>query len=777
MLVGVAAWETLAELELPGRPAVPFFKLSTARSRAYRGARPSRKAVFAQVTATIRRNLQANVLAALGLLGYAMLLPAIGWADDATLARVTVRVLHETAPIRGAIIDAGTMRATTDVRGEAHLTLQAGGNAIRVERFGFVTESLAVNVDPGGNPPITVRLREEPLESEAVVVTATRSGTVIGDQPIRVEAVPEEEIEENLTIQPGNLGSLLNELAGVRIQSTAPGIGGATLQIRGLPGRLTQVLSDGLPLLGTESGGFGLLQTPPLDLRRVEVIKGVASALYGGSALGGVLNLVSRKPGGEPEVLLNATSLGGTDAVGFAAGSLAPNWGYTLVGGAHHQERKDLDHDAWADLARYQRFTLRPRIFFGDDSGRSLFMTVGVVDEDRSGGTMPGRTLPDGTVFLEGLHTTRVDAGAVGQIPLGDSRILSGRLSAAQADHDRTFGSQRIHDAQTNLFAETTVSGRGQFNSWVLGAAIGQERLQVSDVPGVGYSYTVPSIFAQDEFAPADWVTLTASGRIDVHSDYGTFFSPRVSAIFFPADRWTLRTSIGTGFAAPAPFVDEIETTGLGALDPLRDLRAERALSASLDLQWAANGWEINTSIFASEIRHPLDVRPASVAGRLELVNGDGPRRVLGGEALLRYVAGPLHLIGSYTFLDVTDAESGGARRRADRVPRHAAELAALLEDETRGRLGIEISYTGRQALSDNPYRSSSPSFVELNALAEIRFGETAIFLNAINLTDERQSRFDPLLLPAPGLGGQRITELWAPIAGRVFNLGIRLEF
>ncbi len=715
--------------------------------------------------------------AALWLLGCVALFPAIGGGSEAIPSRITVRVLHETAPIRGAIVDAGAMRTMTDARGEAQLTLEAGSHTIRIEHPGFVTESLAVSVDPAGNPPITVRLREESLETEVIVVTATRSDTVIGDQPIRVEAVPEEEIEENLTIQPGNLSTLLNELAGVRIESTAPGLGGATLQIRGLPGRLTQVLSDGLPLLGAELNGFGLLQTPPLDLARVEVIKGNVSALYGGSALGGVLNLVSRTPGGEPELLLNRTSLGGTDAVGFATGSLSRTWGYTLLGGAHIQRREDLDRDAWADLARYQRFTFRPRVFFKDESGRSLFMTAGVVDEDRAGGSLQGRTLPDGTVFLEALHTTRVDGGAVGRIPLDEGRILSGRVSATVADHDRTFGLQGVQDTQTTLFGETTLGGRGQGHSWVFGVAIERDRLQVSDVPGLAYTYTVPSVFAQDEFAPADWVILAGSGRIDAHGDYGTFFSPRLSAIFFPADRWTLRASIGTGFAAPTPFIDEIESTGLGALNPLRDLQAERAVSSSLDAQWAANGWEINASLFASQIRHPLEVRPASEAGQLEIVNGDGPRRAFGGEALLRYVTGPLHVIGSYTFLDVTEAVSGGGRRAADRVPRHTAELAVLLEDEARGRVGVEISYTGRQALSDNPYRTSSPSYVELNALAEIKFGEAAIFLNAINLTNVRQTRFDPLLRPTPGVGGQRITDVWAPVAGRVFNLGVRLEF
>ena len=122
---------------------------------------------------------------------------------------------------------------------------------------------------------------DDETKLDAVVVTATRSPTLIRDEPLRVEAVPAEEIEENLTVQPGNLSSLLHELPSIRVQSVAPGLGGAGLQLRGMPARDTLVLSDGLPLLGAETDAFGILQTPPLDLERVEVIKGAASALYG----------------------------------------------------------------------------------------------------------------------------------------------------------------------------------------------------------------------------------------------------------------------------------------------------------------------------------------------------------------------------------------------------------------------------------------------------------------------------------------------------------------
>ena len=90
---------------------------------------------------------------------------------------------------------------------------------------------------------------------------------------------------------PGDITMMLNETSGLRVQVTSPSLGGASVRVQGLRGRYTQILSDGLPLYGGQTGGLGLLQIPPMDLGGVEVIKGVASALYGGSALGGVVNL------------------------------------------------------------------------------------------------------------------------------------------------------------------------------------------------------------------------------------------------------------------------------------------------------------------------------------------------------------------------------------------------------------------------------------------------------------------------------------------------------
>ena len=617
---------------------------------------------------------------------------------------------------------------------------------------------------------------EEEEETEAVVVVATRSEALVRDQPIRVEVLPEEEIAENLTMQPGNLTTLLNELGGVRIQSTAAGLGGASLQMRGMPGRHTLVLQDGLPLLGAQADSFGLLQTPPLDLGRVEVIKGVASALYGSGGLGGVLNLMSRKPGDESEILLNRTSRGGTDAVAFVSDTLSPQWGYSVTAGAHDQTREDIDDDGWADLAEYRRYTVRPRLFWENGDGASLFATVGMMDESRQGGSMRGHLLPDGTTFRDVLDSQRLDGGLVAHVPLSGEKSFGTRWSLVRLERDRDFNGRASEDSRTTASGEATIAGTHAAHAWLAGLALDYDRFESAQATDVNYRYTVPAVFAQDEYTVNDGIRLAGSARVDAHNEYGTFVSPRLSALFRLEEEWSLRASIGGGFAAPTLVMDEIESTSVTLVAPLRGLDAERATGASLDMRWAEARWEINGSVFGSRIRDPLVVRSAATPGRLQLANDDGPRDVVGAELLLRYTVGDFYVIGSSTYLKSTEQAPGGGRRESELLPRWSGELVALLEEEGRGRIGLELSYTGSQKLYDNPYRTRGPAYVELNALAEIKFGEVAVFLNAINLTDRRQTRFDPLLRPLPTATGERIVEGWAPLAGRVFNLGVRVE-
>src|SRR5207247_3306234 len=127
-------------------------------------------------------------------------------------------------------------------------------------------------------------------------------------------------------------------MGGMRVQATSPSLGAASVRIQGMRGRYTRFLSDGLPLFG-EQVSLGLMQIPPLDLGRVEVIKGVASSLYGAGAMSGAVNLVSKRPGTKAKrsVTVNASSRGATDAGLWLAAPLTAHWGLTLLASANGQ--------------------------------------------------------------------------------------------------------------------------------------------------------------------------------------------------------------------------------------------------------------------------------------------------------------------------------------------------------------------------------------------------------------------------------------------------------
>lgn len=710
---------------------------------------------------------------------FAAVLTAV-WAPAApaqeAAGTVRLRVESHGTPLAGAEVRAGRAGALTDADGRAVLRLPPGPHTISVSRIGYARGSARLDVVAGMDTTLVIALAEAPIEADGIVVLSTRTGRRIEDEPVRVEVLAREEIEEKMLMTPGDIGMLLNETSGLRVQTTSPSLGGANVRIQGLRGRYTQLLADGLPLYGGQSGALSMLQIPPMDLAQVEVIKGVASALYGASALGGVVNLISRLPDGERELLLNQTTRGGSDAVLWSAGELSERWGYTLLGSGHLQRRHDADGDGWADLPGYERVVARPRLFWSDGSGRSLFLTVGGAAESREGGTLAGRTTPAGTAYTEALETRRVDAGLLGRLLLGGSRLLSVRASAMAQRHDHRFGDVTERDRHATALAEVALTGTDRGHTWVVGAALQHEGYRSRDVPRFDYAHTTPSLFLQDELSPTAWLTVAASGRLDVHGEYGAVFNPRLSLLLRPLEGWSARVSAGTGYFAPTPFTEETEVLGLTPVRPLADVALERARSASLDLSHTIGHLELNGTLFGSEVRDPLMLRRLG-DGTVELFNAARPTRTWGTDLLARFHEEPFHLTATYTYTRSTeqDPQSGG-RRVVPLTPRHAAGVVGMWEAEGAGRLGVELYYVGRQELEDNPYRASSRPYLILGALVERSFGRARVFLNAENLLDARQTRWQPLPLPARAPEGRWTTDAWAPLEGRTFNAGVRLE-
>ncbi|HEX8212322.1 MAG TPA: TonB-dependent receptor [Longimicrobium sp.] len=699
-----------------------------------------------------------------------LLLALPSWLAAQETVRVTVVVRAGDAPAAGATVRAEAATVRTDAEGTATLRLAPGERTIAVSKLGFAPQRLTLRLR--ADTTVAVALQEEAEELEEIVVTSTRTGQRIEDEPTRVEVLTREEVEEKMLMTPGDISMMLNETSGLRVQTTSPSLGGANVRVQGLRGRYTQILSDGLPLYGGQSGALGLLQIPPMDLGQVEVIKGAASALYGSSALGGVVNLISRRPGDEAarELLLNQTTRNGTDVVGFAAAPLTERWGYSLLASVHRQAEADVDGDRWTDMPGYRRAVVRPRLFWDDGAGRNVFITAGATAEDREGG---GR-VPAGD-FPETLETRRGDVGAVGRILMGD-RLLAVRASAVAQSHAHGFGDVREEDLHSTGFAEIAYSATGGGHTRVLGAALQAEGYRAHDVSGFDYSYVTLSLFAQEEYAPAEWITLSLAGRADRHSEYGTFFNPRLSLLLRPAE-WTVRGSVGTGYFAPTPFTEETESIGLSRVRPLDGLDAERALTASLDVGRSIGPVEVNATVFGSRTRNALRLVESAVPGMLELVNAPGPTRTHGSELLVRWHQGPFHVTGTHTFIrSREDDPDGPGRREVPLTPRHAVGLVGMWESEDAGRVGVEFYYTGRQALEDNPFRTESRPYLIVGLLAERRIGRARAFINLENLLDVRQTRYDPLVLPARSAEGRWTTDVWAPLEGRVINAGVRLD-
>ena len=677
-------------------------------------------------------------------------------------------------PVPGAEIVVAGKTYLTDARGQVRIDVGPGPIELTILKAGFAPVTTTMTVAAGQQQPIVIELDTLPTVEETVTISATRTDKRVEDQPMRVEVLDRDDIEEKQLMTPGDIVMMLNEMGGLRVQATSPSIGAASVRVQGMRGRYTRFLSDGLPLFGEAVGGLGLLQIPPTDLGHVEVIKGVASALYGAGALAGVVDLISRRPGKEPirEALVNRTTRGGTDAVVFAAQPLTNTWSGTLLAGGHWQEKNDVDDDGWADLAGYSRAVVRPRIFWDNHAGRSMFATAGATWEQREGGTTPGRVLAStDEPYTESLETTRYDGGIVAQMLVGGQYVLTARSSATRQRHRHVFGDIREDDVHDTFFGEVALRGHRGAHTWVAGVAFERDAFDPRDVPAFAYTYTAPGVFAQDDIDLSRWLTVSVSGRVDVHNQFGTFVSPRGS-LFVHGATWNSRLSVGSGFFAPTPLTEETEAAGLTRLTIDGPLQAERGRSASWDVTRTAGSLTLTGTLFRYDLTHPAVVERSTYT--LSSLASD--TIINGAEAIAVLRREPFSVTGTYAY--VRSLEGVGVERgEVPLTPRHSAGLVAMWERADRGRIGVECYLTGRQRLEDNPYATESAPYLLFGGLVERRFGRLRVFVNAENLANVRQTDWNPLLRTVQAVDGRWTVDAWAPLDGRVINGGVRVTF
>jgi outer membrane receptor for ferrienterochelin and colicins len=731
---------------------------------------------------------------ALAVLAFSFLPAALlGQAEPAT-GHIIATVRSESGtPLAEAEVRTGSRHALTDTQGLARLELPAGRHRLSVARIGFQPATIEVEVPANREVGVTVTLEPVPYRLDSVTVLSTRIGSNPEDTPLKVDVIAPEDVSEKVQSAPGSAVAIFREPnALLRVQTTAPSLGGVAVRIQGLRGRYTQILADGLPIYGNEAGELSLVQIPPLDLGRVEIIRGAASALYGGQALGGVVNLFSREPIRRREVLLAQAYRDASDVVGFAAGPLpgqraGSGWAYSLLAGGHRQQRRDLDEDGWTNLPGYRRLAVRPRLFWSNLTGSTLLVTAGTTLENREAGTV-GEGTPAGVSFAEAVDTRHFDLGVNGQRVLAPGWALSVRGAALHQFQRHRVGDRTERDRVRTGFAEvalvrTDPNPTWRSASWVLGAALDADALRAFDVSRFDRTTATPGAFVQYDRPFTPWLRTSTSVRLDYSNLVGTILSPRVSALVRMGSHWTARLSGGTGFAAPTARLEETAVTGLHPVVALGELVAERVRSASLALTARFGEFELDATLFGSEIDHALQVRQIPVspvdAPTLQVVNALTPTRTWGTELFARWTRDPFLLTATYAYTRATEADPDdrtGSRRPVPLTPRHVVTFDGIVEEEETGQVALELSYIGRQALAEDPYRTVSRPYLIVGFLAMKRLGSRAtVFVNAENLLNVRLSDYQPLVRTEPGPGGRWTVDAWAPLEGSQINLGVRL--
>ena len=619
-------------------------------------------------------------------------------------------------------------------------------------------------------------------ELEQIIVKSTRVRRSYENQVTRVEVLGGEEINEKSNMKPGEIRMLLNESTGIHVQQTSASSFNSTIRIQGLAGKYTQILRDNMPLYGGYSGGLGLLQIAPLDLQQVEIIKGSSSTLYGGGAIAGLINLISKIPKSEPErsLLFNSTSAGGLDASGFFSGK-GESLGATLFTSYNTAEAYDPASNGLSAIPEYERWTINPRLFIeGEKSDTTIGLNV--VKEDRIGGSLDyikGRRSP--MEYFEKSNTTRVSSQFEHVRQLSSGNQLTLLNSVSNYERSLRIPGFKFGGTQLSSFSEANILGSNEYVDWVIGANFLTEDFDqknlLSDFDHSDNDHTF-GIFSQVTRVLTDRFSVEAGMRVDRSSLYGTFSIPHISVLYNISEETTLRIGGGSGYKEPTVFTEESESRQFRNILPLQYslIKPERSTGLNADLNHVlelSNGSSINLNflLFYTKVKDPLYLEARGL-NQASFIQAYDYLDTKGSEINLAWRWNDLKLFVGYTH---TDAEQHGLGGSEDYplVPKDRVNTVLVYEREDDIRVGLEAYYYGNQKLRNNKY---SRDFWIFGLMIEKIFErDWSLFLNFENFSDTRQSRYESIF--SGTLANPIFGDIYAPLDGFIINGGVKLRF
>ncbi len=707
-----------------------------------------------------------------------LLFCAVGYAQN-TL-EIKIFTDKEKEPLLGASVYIETLNkgATTNFDGVAFLEdIPNGEYKLQISFLGFETLEKLITIP--SNEELIFYLKESSNALDEVVLQSTRSTRTVRKIPTRIEFIGAEELGEKAIMNPTNISMVLRESTGIQMQQTSLSSANTNIRIQGLDGRYTQLLRDGFPLYGGFSSGLSILQIPPLDLRQFEIIKGSSSTLYGGGAIAGLVNMVSKTPNEEPalDIMLTQTQALGSTANVFY-GERRDKWGWTLYGSGHYQKAYDPEDDGFSNLPQTQSISFNPKLFYYPSDNTTFWFGINGTYDDRKGGDIT--KIEDGE---NGIHqyteenlSKRVSTQAVFESQLDSVQSISVKNSIAFFDRSLDIPDLSFKGSQWNTFTEAAYQNQGVKADWVLGANIYSTVFNERGNPLERDQKDVTvGLFANNIYDLSEQWILETGLRTDYAIDWGFFALPRISLLYKSNNNFSSRLGGGLGYKVPDIFTEEAEFINFrNVLQIDKDaLKAERSYGLNLDFNYQTRltdeiGFSVNQLFYLTAIRNGLLLN--SVDGDLfQFENASGEILSKGAETNIKFTYKDFRWFLNYAFIDTRLNYLPGNPQKPLTAKHNAGSV--LMYESEKWRIGYETYYTGKQLLS-NGFETTDFFTMGLLVMRNFKWGST--FVNFENFTDRRQSRFSPLVLPPHE--NPTFPEIYAPTDGFIFSVGIILK-
>ena len=694
---------------------------------------------------------------------------------------ITVISASEEKPIPGATIyfealDQGTI---TNLEGVATFNkIPNGTYTISISFLGF--EPLNTSVQVPNNSKLVFKLKAAHDELDEVIIQSSRSTRTIQKIPTRIEFIGPEELGEKVTMNPVNISMTLRESTGIQMQQTSLSSGNTNIRIQGLDGRYTQLLRDGFPLYGGFSSGLSILQIPPVDLQQFEIIKGSSSTLYGGGAIAGLVNMVSKTPKMEPtlDIMLTQThALGSTVNTFYSKRN--EKFGISIFGSGNYQKAYDPEDDGFSNLPDTKSVVLNPKFFYYPSEKTTFWLGVNGTYDDRIGGDISRIENGDNGTdqYTEENLSKRLSTQAVYTTQIDSIASLSIKNSISFFDRSLAIPNFNFEGKQINTFSEITYKRETSRTNWIFGANIYSSDFDENDNAPLQRDQKdlTYGAFINNIYDFSDHWILETGLRADYDTDFGFFPLPRVSLLYKNDNGFSSRIGGGLGYRIPDIFTDEAESINFEnvlAIDK-SIVDAERSYGANFDVNYQTQlfntiGFSINQLFYATVIDNGLLLNPAN-NGLFEFENAPDQIVSKGAETNIKFTYKDFRWFLNYALIDTQLNYLPGNPQRP-LTARHNAGSVWMYEGE-KWRLGFETYYIGKQLLSNG---TETTDYVSMGLLIIRNFKFASAYMNFENFTDRRQSRFSPLVLPP--VEDPVFPEIYAPTDGFIFSIGVIIK-